>query len=139
MIVRVLIAGLGAAVGLALLGWALSFTTATEPIEVPKPQIEDAGLSCSVLKREIRGLLASARACNSDEDCVFVGLGCPFGCRQAINRDHRTSILSHAVLYQKSTCSNCENICAPQIGESLCDQGQCRMVPLPEKPILPEG
>lgn len=140
MIGRLLIAGLGAAVGLALLGWALSFTMASKPAKVseaaiPAREIQEPGLSCSSAENEIRTAIADARACSIDSECVSFDPGCPFGCLQAVNRQHKASLLDRIDAHHKSACPICMYKCQNPVGRPSCHRGQCRIARTPQKPV----
>lgn len=144
MIGRLLLAAVGAAVGLALLGWALSFTTVSEPMEVPDtvipaPEIRDPRVVCSSTESEIRKAITDARACSSDAECVSFNPGCPFGCRQAVNQQDKASLLDRIDAHRKGTCPWCIYKCLNSPGRPTCHDGQCRIVPLPEKAFKPVG
>ena len=73
----------------------------------------------------ITRLIENSQACNKDQDCTLVYLGCPFGCGVGINKTNETEIISAVDAYLAKSCTACKYRCSAKIITTQCIQNRC--------------
>lgn len=79
-------------------------------------------------EEEINSLIAEAKVCAVDSDCVRVGFGCPFGCGTAINKTMLEQIEAKVDAYHKDQEMMCRYDCyVPASLEAKCVGKVCKL------------
>ena len=124
---------LAAAAVCGLLFWIMSQVTDQDPNFVNQTPSEPVRLVdlCSEnerLETQLTDLIANSGRCESDADCSFVYLSCPFGCFNAVSNASVSSIraLHEDYLNTKDECPGCVYRCMnSEMFQATCDSGLC--------------
>ncbi len=81
-------------------------------------------VSCDDLESTINLAIEEANFCSSDNDCISVFFGCPFGCETYLNKGLDLSPLEDAIVLFKAECNDCMYKClVPE--NPVCENGKC--------------
>ena len=109
-----------------------SATAATGQVKGPKPIKLDRDLrrwDAALCKSELDGVRVEVdkyRGCKTDEDCVGVKLGCPFGCPAVLNKQAPVENLKKSLVAYHKNCK-CREPCKPGRRVFFCGDGRCEM------------
>jgi|GEM_PF-4183469 len=88
-----------------------------------------SGGSCTVLKKDIDGLLAQKYSCKKDSDCTMVQQGCPLvTCGAAVSVTAQASVETAIEGYVQACSPGACAKCMAQ--EAVCEQNTCVLQPL---------
>ena len=114
-------------------------------VEFPVPKAESrltvdfVEAPCSnveFLHEQLSKKIDASKDCKVDDDCGVMFLGCPFGCRTAINHSKIAETQSFADLVP-SQCRTCVYRCMGGDFREICDAGTCRSVKV--DPVIQRG
>lgn len=79
---------------------------------------------CRQFEKKINNLIEEANYCNSDQDCIVVGFGCPFGCGSYVNRNSDLTPIRKQIDSYHERCGECMYMCVRPFNP-VCQKNRC--------------
>ncbi len=90
--------------------------------------LTDAVNNCGELEAVTRSAILAAKSCRVDQDCLLLGLPCPYECLNPIRGDAKPQVLSALNDYNKNCLAMCPDCPKDSSSKVACKNQQCTLI-----------
>lgn len=115
--------GLSGLLLVACVGGKTGSETGSETGSAPAPDTSETGAGAPT-QEEVQAAIDAANYCETADDCVNIGMVCPFGCWILVNVDEAAAVQATIDAWRDGAATSCTFSCA-NMGEITCTNGHC--------------